>query len=152
MGNRTKLLISYSHEDIRWLTAVKEQLAVLEREGLLDLYEDTQLQAGEAWYERLQSEMSAAKVGLLLLSAPFLSSGFIRNEEVPKLFDRHARGAECSFIHFSHAHARGRRSDGFRGSRSVLKVQSDGQKPVQHLLVLRGTKYLPRSLAKSRAC
>lgn len=90
MANRTKLFISYSHEDIRWLEAVKEQLAVLEREGLLDLYDDTQLQAGEAWYKRLHAEMSEAKVGLLLVSARFLSSGFIRNEEVPRLFDLHA--------------------------------------------------------------
>jgi hypothetical protein len=92
MTNRTKLFISYSHEDIRWLKAVKEQLAVLEHEGLLDVYEDTQLEAGEAWLERLHSEMSTAKVGLLLISAPFLSSGFIRNEEVPRLFARHAKG------------------------------------------------------------
>jgi hypothetical protein len=92
MGNRTKLFISYSHEDTDWLKAVREQLAVLEREGLLDVYADTQLQAGEAWYDRLHSEMSTAKVGLLLISAQFLSSAFIRNEEVPKLFDRHADG------------------------------------------------------------
>lgn len=97
MTNRTKLFISYSHEDIRWLHAVKEQLAVLEREGLLDVYEDTQLQAGEAWFDRLDAEMTSAKVGLLLISAPFLSSGFIRNEEIPRLFDRHAAGGMTIF-------------------------------------------------------
>ena len=97
MTNRTKLFISYSHEDIRWLQAVKEQLAVLEREGLLDVYEDTQLLAGEAWFDRLDAEMTSAKVGLLLISAPFLSSGFIRNEEIPRLFDRHAAGGMIIF-------------------------------------------------------
>ena len=91
MDSRTKLFISYSHKDIRWLEAVKEQLAVLEREGLLDVYEDTQLLAGENWYDRLHAEMSTAKVGLLLISAPFLSLYFIRNEEVPKLFNRHEK-------------------------------------------------------------
>ncbi len=92
MDSRTKLFISYSHKDIRWLEALKEQLAVLERERLLDVYEDTQLCAGEKWYDRLHAEMSTAKVGLLLISAPFLSSDFIRNEEVPKLFNRHENG------------------------------------------------------------
>jgi TIR domain len=92
VDSRTKLFISYSHKDIRWLEALKEQLAVLERERLLDVYEDTQLRAGEKWYDRLNAEMSTAKVGLLLISAPFLSSDFIRNEEVPKLFNRHEKG------------------------------------------------------------
>jgi TIR domain len=97
VDSRTKLFISYSNRDIRWLTAVKEQLAVLERERLLDVYEDTQLRAGEKWHDRLHSEMSTAKVGLLLISASFLSSDFIRNEEVPKLFNRHEK--EGMFIY-----------------------------------------------------
>jgi len=92
MNQRTKLFISYSHEDVRWLNAVKEQLAVLEQEGLLDVFEDTKLQAGEDWYERLHAELSSARIGLLLVSAPFLGSGFIRKEEIPKLFEKHGRG------------------------------------------------------------
>jgi hypothetical protein len=90
MTQRHKLFISYSHEDIKWLQAIKQQLAVLEIEGLLDVYEDTRLQAGEDWYQRLHTEMLSAKVALLLISASFLSSKFIRDEEVPRLFDRHA--------------------------------------------------------------
>src|SRR5262245_17949778 len=92
MANRTKLFISYSHKDVRWLKAVKEQLAVLERERLLNVYDDTRLLAGEAWHARLDSEMSAAKVGLLLISPSFLTSEFILDNEVPRLFDRHAAG------------------------------------------------------------
>jgi hypothetical protein len=92
MNERTKLFISYSHEDLRWLNEVKGHLAVLEREGLLDAFEDTKLQAGDDWYARLHEEMSSAKVGLLLISAPFLGSGFIRHEEVPRLFEQHAQG------------------------------------------------------------
>ena len=34
--------------------------------------------------------MLSAKIALLLISAPFLTSIFIRNEEVPLLFDKHA--------------------------------------------------------------
>jgi hypothetical protein len=41
------LFISYSHKDIKWLNAVKEQLAVLEAEALVSMCKDTQLKAGE---------------------------------------------------------------------------------------------------------
>jgi len=71
---------------------VREQLAVLEREGLIDIFEDTRIGAGEDWFARLHEEMLVAKVGLILVSAPFLNSAFIRDEEVPRLFDKHAAG------------------------------------------------------------
>ena len=71
---------------------VREQLAVLEREGLIDLFEDTQIRVGEEWVARLDHEMAQAKLALLLVSAPFLTSTFIREKEVPRLFRRHQKG------------------------------------------------------------
>jgi hypothetical protein len=46
---RKKVFISYNHEDVRWLKLVQEQLAVLEYEGLIDLFDDTRIGAGEEW-------------------------------------------------------------------------------------------------------
>ena len=92
MSNRDKLFISYSHKDIKWLNAVKEQLAVLEAEGLVSMCKDTQLKVGEVWYQQLNEMMLSARLGLLLISAPFLSSKFVREEEIPRLFARHKEG------------------------------------------------------------
>ena len=92
MTTRERVFISYSHKDNRWLECVREQLAVLEREGLIDVFEDTRIGAGEDWFARLHQEMLKAKVGLLLVSAPFLTSAFIRDEEIPRLYDTHAQG------------------------------------------------------------
>jgi TIR domain len=86
---RTKIFISYSHRDGRWLDRVREHLAVLENEGLIDLFDDTGIAVGEDWYSRLDREMLDARLALLLISAPFLGSVFIRTEEVPRLFARH---------------------------------------------------------------
>lgn len=86
---RKKLFISYSHRDLRWFERVREQLAVLEYEGLIDAFEDTRIGAGEDWYARLDQEMVEAQIALLLISASFLTSAFIRKEEIPQLFDRH---------------------------------------------------------------
>ena len=92
MGDRNRLFISYSHEDTKWLNAIKQQLAVLEAEGLVSLCEDTQLRVGENWYQQLNEMMLSAKLGLLLISAPFLTSKFVREEEIPRLFGQHEDG------------------------------------------------------------
>ena len=92
MGDRNRLFISYSHEDTKWLEAIKEQLAVLEAEGLVSICDDTQLEVGEGWYQQLNEMMLDARLGLLLISAPFLTSKFVREAEIPRLFDRHAEG------------------------------------------------------------
>lgn len=91
-GERSKVFISYSHEDTKWLNAIKEQLAVLEAEGLVSICEDTQLEVGEDWYQQLNEMMLSARLGLLLISAPFLSSKFVRDEEIPRLFAQHQQG------------------------------------------------------------
>ena len=92
MGDRNRLFISYSHEDTKWLEAIKEQLAVLEAEGLVSVCEDSQLKVGEGWYQQLNEMMLGARLGLLLISAPFLTSKFVRQEEIPRLFERHEAG------------------------------------------------------------
>ena len=66
-----------------------EQLGVLAREGLIDIWDDTRLRAGEAWLSILDEEMRNARIAVLLISASFLTSDFIRDEEVPRLYDRH---------------------------------------------------------------
>jgi TIR domain len=86
---RTKLFISYSHDDERWLERVRTQLTVLERTGLLEVFADTDISAGEAWFSRLEAEITQARVALLLISASFLGSAFILEEEIPRLLDRH---------------------------------------------------------------
>lgn len=88
-ATRRKLFISYSHKDARWLRPVREQLEVLEKTGALDIFEDSQIEAGAKWYDRLEQEMLQSDVALFLISATFLSSDFIRNEEVPRLLDRY---------------------------------------------------------------
>lgn len=92
MSDRTKIFISYSHDDERWRKRLVSHLAVLAMEGILDLWDDRKLGAGDDWYARIHEQMLSARIAVLLVSSSFLTSKFIRQEEVPKLFDRHEQG------------------------------------------------------------
>jgi hypothetical protein len=92
MSDRTKIFISYSHDDERWRKRLVSHLAVLAMEGILDLWDDRRLGAGDDWYARIHEQMLSARIAVLLVSSSFLTSKFIRQEEVPKLFDRHEQG------------------------------------------------------------
>lgn len=89
---RTRVFISYSHSDERWRKSLILQLTVLEKQDLLEIWDDRRIGAGEDWYSRIHTELSSAKVALLLISSSFLSSDFILREEVPRLFDKHREG------------------------------------------------------------
>jgi len=79
---RTKVFISYAHKDDRWRERVVEQLGVLAKQGLLDIWDDRKIGAGDAWFDQIHMQMRSAKVALLLISSAFLTSDFILTHEV----------------------------------------------------------------------
>ena len=83
-----KVFISYSHKDEAWKERLQTQLAVLESEGLLSVWEDRQIAVGDDWYPEIERAIESAHVAILLISADFLSSKFIQGEEVPPLLER----------------------------------------------------------------
>jgi hypothetical protein len=67
---------------------VCKHLSVLEREGLIQIWNDQKLQAGEDWESRLYQELLDARIAVLMISSSFLTSDFILNVEVRKLFEQ----------------------------------------------------------------
>ena len=82
------VFISYSHKDEIWKDRLVTHLGVLEQEGLLDLWDDRRIGAGEDWEREIQKAMAKASVAVLLISADYLNSKFILGEEVPTLMER----------------------------------------------------------------
>ena len=82
------VFISYSHKDEFWKDRLVTHLEVLQQEGLLDIWDDRRIGAGEDWYQEIQEAMNAASVAILMVSADFLTSNFIHREEVPHLLER----------------------------------------------------------------
>ena len=82
------VFISYSHKDEAWKDRLMTHLGVLQSQGLVQLWDDRRIGAGEDWYAAIQEAMSRASVAVLLISADFLTSKFILGEEVPRLLAR----------------------------------------------------------------
>jgi ubiquinone/menaquinone biosynthesis C-methylase UbiE len=90
MAPRTRVFISYSHKDRAWLERLKVFLRPLERQDLIDRWDDTLLAAGDDWRAHIREAIASAKVIVLLVSADFLASDFIDKEELPPLLDQAA--------------------------------------------------------------
>jgi hypothetical protein len=83
-----KVFISYSHKDVAWKDRVLEQLIVLEYAGQLTVWDDQRIEAGDEWLPEIEAAMKSAEVAVLLVSADFLNSAFIRGTEIPRLLAR----------------------------------------------------------------
>jgi len=79
------LFISYSRKDKECLDRLLVHLKPLEKEGVIDLWVDTKLSAGDKWKARIEESLRNARVAVLLVSADFLASDFIVDNELPPL-------------------------------------------------------------------
>lgn len=82
---RSKVFISYSHADAEWLERLRIHLKPMEREEIIDIWDDTKIQAGTLWKEQIAKAIGSARVAVLLISANFLASDFIQQNELPPL-------------------------------------------------------------------
>lgn len=79
------LFISYSHRDRRWVDRLLVHLRPLERDMSIDIWEDSHIKPGAKWRSEVEEALGKAAVAILVVSADFLASDFVMNDEVPVL-------------------------------------------------------------------
>jgi len=84
-GNRNRVFVSYSHRDERWLRRMLVHLRPLQNEGVIDVWSDTRLRPGDDWKSEIEQALESASVAVLLVSADFLASEFVVENELPPL-------------------------------------------------------------------
>ena len=86
--SRPLVFISYSHSDQKEKDRLLTHLKILQNVGLIELWSDDLIGAGDNWEEKIHQAMARARIAVLLISANFLSSGFTLNKEIPILLER----------------------------------------------------------------
>jgi tetratricopeptide (TPR) repeat protein len=83
-----KIFISYSHRDEKWKEWLVKHLKVLELEGFYHVWDDRKIKPGSDWLPEIEKALDTAGTAILLISADFLISDFIRKKEIPRLLER----------------------------------------------------------------
>jgi hypothetical protein len=89
---RHKVFLCYHRQDIVWLERVRIHLAPLQKDGIIETWDDTQILVGDPKKDTLQTAIETARVAVLLVSANFLACDFIMDEQLPRLLSQAQTG------------------------------------------------------------
>ena len=92
MAERINVFLAYAHEDEKLLERLKRHLSPLIRPGLIDVWYDRVINAGEEWQQEIKERLDNAHLILLLVSPNFVSSDYCYRVEMRRAIERHERG------------------------------------------------------------
>lgn len=87
-----RLFFSYSHKDENLRDRLETQLASLKRQGVIEVWHDRRITAGDDFVGRIDEELERADIILLLVSPDFIASDYCYEVEMMKAIERHEAG------------------------------------------------------------
>ncbi|HUP24373.1 MAG TPA: CHASE2 domain-containing protein [Thermoanaerobaculia bacterium] len=101
-GSAAPVFVSFAHEDKAWLQRLLQMLRPLERQGLVEVWSDEEIRAGDQWRPAIARSLDEARIAVLLVSPAFLASDFIAHDELPPLLAAsRERGLRLLCVHVS---------------------------------------------------
>ena len=77
-----KVFISYSHDDLEYRKELQKYLINMERENLIEVWQDGMIQPGTDWDLTIKENLEKAEVIILLVSQSFIASNYIHEKEL----------------------------------------------------------------------
>lgn len=87
-----RVFVSYSHKDEELRDQLEVQLSMLRRQGLIEVWHDRRLLAGDQLDWTIIEELDRADIVLLLISPDFLASDYCYKIEKGRALERHQEG------------------------------------------------------------
>lgn len=87
-----KLFISYSHKDEQFKNNLIEVLTPLKRNGLVSIWHDRDINAGDQWKHEISEHLADSNVILFLISQSFLASDYCYEVEAKAAMEMHDDG------------------------------------------------------------
>lgn len=80
-----RLFVSYSHADSACLERLLVHLRPLQKSKAIACWSDKSIRTGDKWRQEIRKNLDDAAIAILLVSADFLASDFIVDNELPPL-------------------------------------------------------------------
>jgi TIR domain len=87
-----RIFISYSHKDDALRAELDKHLALLRRQGAIELWSDHRILPGSEFDKDIAQALESAQIILLLVSADFLASDYCFGIEMRRAMERHDAG------------------------------------------------------------
>jgi len=87
------LFYSYSKRDKALRGRLETHLSLLQDQGVISGWHDRAMEAGTEWDGTISKHLEEAGIILLLVSADFLATRYIRDKEIARAMERHEEGA-----------------------------------------------------------
>ncbi len=92
-----KVFISYSHDDLDYRKELQKYLINMERENLIEVWQDGMIQPGTEWDLTIKENLEKADVIILLVSQSFIASNYIHEVELKKTMEKQLNGTAQFF-------------------------------------------------------
>lgn len=86
------VFFSYSHTDEGLRDQLEKQLALLKRQGVIEVWHDRRIGAGEEFAAAIDHHVETDDIILLLVSSDFLASDYCYEKEMLRVVERHDAG------------------------------------------------------------
>jgi internalin A len=86
-----RLFLSYAHRDETLRNELETHLKLLERQGLLEIWHDRKIEAGDDWKREIDANLENAHIVLLLVSSDFVASDYCYEKEMKRALERHEK-------------------------------------------------------------